>query len=68
MQKNILVINPQTRSADRPSLTRTCDCGSGKLYKSCHGASGGHGLLIKYNEAFCLPTSGGGGNYIVVYE
>ncbi len=44
------VLNQQTRSADRPSLQYS---------------SGGSGLLVKENEAFCLPTSGGSGQYLL---
>lgn len=47
MKKDIVVINSQTRSPDRPSLQYS---------------SGGSGILIKKNEAFCLPAGGGGGS------
>lgn len=48
--KDIIVLNAQARSPDRPSLRYS---------------SGGSGPLIKKNEAFCLATSnGGGGQYI----
>lgn len=65
LDKDIIVINSQMRNANRPSLTKLCECGSGKLYKKCHGVDGGAGILIKKNEAFCLPTGGSGGQYIV---
>lgn len=41
----VWVLNAQTRSKDRPSLKYS---------------SGGSGPLWKFNEAFCLPTQGGG--------
>ena len=44
------VLNQQTRSADRPSLKYS---------------SGGSGLLVKKDEAFCLPTTGGSGQYLL---
>src|SRR5882724_10952660 len=44
------VLNAQTRSPDRPSLKYS---------------SGGSGPLWKKDEAFCLPTSGEGGQFIV---
>ena len=44
---DVLVINQQMRNPNRPSLTRKCDCGSGKLYKKCHGVDGGTGILTK---------------------
>ena len=50
--KGVWVLNAQTRSPNRPSLKYS---------------SGGSGLLWKWNQAFCLPTSGGSGQYIVVY-
>lgn len=65
MGLRVLVINAQMRSPNRPSLTRMCDCGSGKLYKRCHGVDGGSGLLMKWDEAYCLPTQGGCGQYIM---
>src|SRR5713226_5818040 len=48
--KELWVLNAQTRSPDRPSL-KYSDGGSGPLWKK--------------NEAFCLPTSGAGGQYII---
>ena len=44
------VLNQQTRSADRPSLKYS---------------SGGSGLLVKKDEAFCIPTTGGSGQYLL---
>jgi len=49
--KNVMVLNQQTRSPNRPSLKYS---------------SGGSGPLWKKNEAFCIPTSGGSGQYIVM--
>lgn|SRR3990167_1917963 len=43
------VLNSQTRSPNRPSLKYS---------------SGGSGPLWKWNEAFCLPTNGGGGQFV----
>ena len=51
------VHSTQTRGADRPSLTKECDCGSGKLKKKCCGASGGSGHLSrKDGNTYCLDT------------
>lgn len=47
---SVYVLNAQTRSPDRPSLKYS---------------SGGSGPLIKKDEAFCLATSNGGGQYII---
>jgi len=44
------VLNQQTRNADRPSLKYS---------------SGGSGLLVKEDEAFCLPAGGGSGQYLL---
>ena len=53
----ILVHNLQPRSADRPSLTKECDCGSGKLYKKCHGVDAGTGHLSKKDgTSYTLDT------------
>jgi len=48
-ERKIRVINQQTRSKDRPSLKYS---------------SGGFGMLCKDDEAFCLPTTGGSGQFI----
>jgi len=57
-----IIHNLQTRSANRPSLTRKCDCGSGKLYKKCHGVDGGSGHLQKEDgTTYCLDTAGSQG-------
>lgn len=64
-RKEVFVLNAQTRNPNRPSLTRKCDCGSGKLFKNCHGTSGGSGPLVKKDEAFCLPTTGGSGQFVI---
>jgi len=57
-QKQVTVVNFQTRNPDRPSLTRICDCGSGKLYKNCHGASGGSGVLMRDDGiTYCLDSA-----------
>src|ERR1700682_486098 len=48
--KELWVLNAQTRSPDRPSLKYS---------------SGGSGPLWKKDEAFCLPTSGQSGQFIV---
>lgn len=45
-----LVLNAQTRNPDRPSLKYS---------------SGGSGPLFKEDGAFCLPTTGGSGQYLV---
>ena len=47
----------QTRNPNRPSLTKECDCGSGKLYKKCCGAGGGSGHISKEDgTTYCLDT------------
>ena len=43
------VLNQQARNPNRPSLKYS---------------SGGSGPLWKKNEAFCLPTTGGSGQYV----
>ena len=43
----IEIHNLQRRNSNRPSLTRVCDCDSGKLYKKCCGVAGGSGHLSK---------------------
>ena len=49
--------NTQTRNPNRPSLTRVCDCGSGKLYKKCCGVDGGSGHISKDDgTTYCLDT------------
>lgn len=48
----VWVLNAQTRSKDRPSLKYS---------------SGGSGPLWKFNEAFCLPTSGGAVSLYAVF-
>jgi DNA (cytosine-5)-methyltransferase 1 len=48
--KQPFVLNQQTRNSDRPSLRYS---------------SGGSGLLVKKDQAFCLPTSGGSGQYLL---
>ena len=51
------VHNTQTRNPNRPSLTRKCDCGSGKLYKKCCGVDGGSGHISKDDgTTYCLDT------------
>jgi len=51
------VHNTQTRNPNRPSLTRKCDCGSGKLYKKCCGSDGGSGHISKDDgTTYCLDT------------
>lgn len=62
----VIVINQQTRNPARPSLTRICPCGSEKLYRKCCGTSGGSGILVKMDEAFCLATGGGSGQFVSV--
>ena len=53
----VKVHNTQTRNSNRPSLTRKCDCGSGKLYKKCCGVHGGSGHLSKDDgTTYCLDT------------
>lgn len=52
-----IVHNLQTRNPDRPSLTRICDCGSGKLYQKCHGVPAGSGHISKNDgTTYCLDT------------
>ncbi len=47
----------QTRNPNRPSLTKKCDCASGKLYQKCCGAGGGSGLISKDDgTTYCLDT------------
>lgn len=54
-----VVHNLQQRNPDRPSLTRICDCGSGKLYRKCHEVDGGSGQLSREDGVtYCLD----GGN------
>lgn len=55
-KETVIAMNLQTRSPDRPSMTRKCDCGSGKLYCECCGQKGGSGTLGKVDEGFCLDT------------
>jgi len=53
----IVIHNTQTRNPNRPSLTRKCDCGSGKLYKKCCGSDGGSGHISKDDgTTYCLDT------------
>ena len=53
----VKVHNTQTRNPNRPSLTRVCDCGSGKLYKKCCGVDGGSGHISKDDgTTYCLDT------------
>ena len=53
----MIVHNTQTRNPNRPSLTRKCDCGSGKLYKKCCGSDGGSGHIAKDDgTTYCLDT------------
>ena len=48
----------QQRGAERPSLTKECDCGSGKLKKKCCGVAGGSGHLAKQDgTVYCLDTT-----------
>jgi len=49
-----MVMNLQKRSADRPSLTKICPCGSKKLYQKCCGSPAGSGTLVKKDETYCL--------------
>lgn len=50
--------NLQSRNPDRPSLTRICDCGSGKLYQKCHGVPAGSGHISKNDgTTYCLDTA-----------
>ena len=49
-----MVMNLQKRSADRPSLTKICPCGSNKLYQKCCGVPAGSGTLVKKDETYCL--------------
>lgn len=65
MSNKILVMNPQTRSANRPSQIKICECGSGKLRKKCCGTQGGSGILLREDVAYCLSTQNGCGNLIV---
>ena len=52
-----MVHSTQTRNPNRPSLTKECDCGSGKLYQKCCGAGGGSGHLSKDDgTAYCLDS------------
>lgn len=52
-----IVHNLQPRNPNRPSLTRLCDCGSGKLYQKCHGTPAGSGHIYKTNGVtYCLDT------------
>lgn len=47
----------QARNPDRPSLTKLCECGSGKLYKKCCGVDGGVGHLVREDgSVYCLDT------------
>ena len=62
----VLVINQQMRNPNRPSLTKQCPCNSGKLHQKCCGSGGGSGMLIKEDEAFCLQSNGGCGQFIMV--
>lgn len=53
--KWVKVHSTQTRSANRPSLTKKCDCKSGKLYQKCCGKGGGSGHLSKEDgTSYCL--------------
>jgi DNA-cytosine methyltransferase len=48
----------QSRSADRPSLTKECPCGSKKLYQKCCGVPSGTGHLSKDDGTiFCLDSA-----------
>ena len=48
----------QQRGAKRPSLTKKCDCGSGKLKKRCCGSDGGTGHLSRDDgNTYCLDTA-----------
>jgi len=47
----------QQRGSNRPSLTRMCDCDSGKLYQKCCGAGGGSGHISRDDgTTYCLDT------------
>jgi len=61
-QHNTFIVhNLQTRSPNRPSLTKICPCGSGKLYKKCCGVDGGSGHLSRDDGVtYCLDSSGQG--------
>jgi len=52
----VQVHNMQPRSPDRPSLTKLCPCGSGKLYQKCCGVSSGTGHLQRDDTAYCLDS------------
>ena len=52
-----IVMNLQKRSADRPSLTKICPCGSKKLYQNCCGVPAGSGTIGKVDEAYCLDSN-----------
>jgi DNA (cytosine-5)-methyltransferase 1 len=52
-----VVHNLQTRNPNRPSLTRLCDCNSGKLYQKCCGTPAGSGHISKSDgTTYCLDT------------
>jgi len=54
----VIVHNLQQRNENRPSLTRICDCGSGKLYRKCHGVDGGSGHISRDDgNTYCLDSS-----------
>ena len=58
---SVKVMNLQTRSENRPSLTKICPCGSDKLYKKCCGTDAGSGTLVKENETYTLDSQCGQG-------
>ena len=48
----------QQRGSKRPSLTKSCDCGSGKLYQKCCGTAGGSGHISRDDgNTYCLDTA-----------
>jgi len=53
----IIVHNLQQRDANRPSLTKQCPCGSGKIYPKCCGTPGGSGYLSKADSTYCLDSN-----------
>jgi len=56
-QPKILVHNLQPRSPTRPSLTKQCPCGSGRIYPKCCGVPAGSGYLSKKGSTYCLEPN-----------
>ncbi len=48
------VHNMQPRNPDRPSLTKECPCGSGKLYQKCCGVPAGSGHLSREDTSYTV--------------